>query len=263
MNQVEAIRSQVEQRKVLEQELKELKKKHPILQKQKKNEQSLNLSTNVRIGEQLRVFADPAKKLRKRECYQQLQYFIYGEEQNRVFILYGLRRTGKTTLIRQILAEMSDENLGKAVFIQVRAKDTLANVNQDLKLLEAQGFRYVFLDEVTLLEDFIERVALFSDVFAASGMKIVLSGTNSLGFLFAEDEQLYDRCILLHTTWIPYREFEAVLGISGIKESIWLDMDNNTLQKTTGGLHHGTSSKIFKRSRDILFGNSGRRPAKS
>ena len=122
---------------------------------------------------------------------------------------------------------MSDENLGKAVFIQVRAKDTLANVNQDLKLLEAQGFRYVFLDEVTLLEDFIERVALFSDVFAASGMKIVLSGTNSLGFLCAEDEQLYDRCILLHTTWIPYREFEAVLGIYGIKESILLDMDNN------------------------------------
>lgn len=105
----------------MEQELKELKKKHPILQKQKKNEQSLNLSTNVRIGEQLRAFADPAKKLRKRECYQQLQDFIYGEEQNRVFILYGLRRTGKMTLIRQIFAEMSDENLEKAVFIQVTA----------------------------------------------------------------------------------------------------------------------------------------------
>ena len=111
-----------------------------------------------------------------------------GEEQNRVFILYGLRRIGKTTLIRQIFAEMSGENLGKGVFIQVTAKDTLANVNQDLKLLEAQGFRYDFLDEVTLMEDFIEGAALFSDVFAASGMKIVLSGTDSLGFLFTEDE---------------------------------------------------------------------------
>ena len=111
-----------------------------------------------------------------------------GEEQNRVFILYGLRRIGKTTLIRQIFAEMSGENLGKGVFIQVTAKDTLANVNQDLKLLEAQGFLYVFLDEVTLMEDFIEGAALFSDVFAASGMKIVLSGTDSLGFLFTEDE---------------------------------------------------------------------------
>jgi hypothetical protein len=57
-------------------------------------------------------------------------------------------------------------------------------------------------------------------VFAASGMKIVLSGTDSLGFLFTEDEQLYDRCIVLHTTFIPYREFEQVLGIKGIDEYI-------------------------------------------
>lgn len=128
-----------------------------------------------------------------------------------MILFMGKNSTGKTTLIRQIFAEMSDENLGKAVFIQVTAKDTLANVNQDLKLLEAQGFRYVFLDEVTLMEDFIEGAALFSDVFAASGMKIVLSGTDFLGFLFTEDEQLYDRCILLHTTWIPYREIDGAV----------------------------------------------------
>ena len=51
-------------------------------------------------------------------------------------------------------------------------------------------------------------------------MKIVLSGTDSLGFFFSEDEQLYDRCIFLHTTFIPYREFEEVLGIKGIDEYI-------------------------------------------
>ena len=56
---------------------------------------------------------------------------------------------------------------------------------------EKQGFRYVFIDEVTLLSDFIEGAALFSDIFASSGMKIVLSGTDSLGFLFAEDDGGY------------------------------------------------------------------------
>lgn len=82
--------------------------------------------------------------------------------------------------------------------------------------LEGHGYRYVFLDEATLMEDFIQGAALFADVFAACGMKIVLSGTDPLGFLFMEDEQLYDRCISLHTTFIPYREFETVLGLSGI-----------------------------------------------
>lgn len=98
-------------------------------------------------------------------------------------------------MIRQIFIEMSDAGLSKVAFIQITARDTLADVNRDLKALEAQGFCYVFLDEVTLMEDFIEGVALFSDVFAACRMKIVLSGTNSLGFLFTEDEQLYDRCM--------------------------------------------------------------------
>jgi hypothetical protein len=51
-------------------------------------------------------------------------------------------------------------------------------------------------------------------------MKIILSGTDSLGFAFTREEQLYDRCILLHTTFIPYREFERVLGVCGIDEYI-------------------------------------------
>ena len=48
----------------------------------------------------------------------------------------------------------------------------------------------------------------------------MLSGTDSLEFLLSESEELYDRCILLHTTWIPYREFERVLNIKGIDEYI-------------------------------------------
>lgn len=48
----------------------------------------------------------------------------------------------------------------------------------------------------------------------------ILSGTDYLGFLFTEDQRLYDRCILLHTTLIPYREFDRVLGIRDIDEYI-------------------------------------------
>ncbi|MGN0777142.1 MAG: ATP-binding protein, partial [Candidatus Ventricola sp.] len=149
-------------------------------------------------------------------------------------------------MIRQIFAEMSDAELEKAAFIQITAKDTLADVNRDLRMLENLGFCYVFLDEVTLMEDFIEGAALFSDVFAACGMKIVLSGTDSLGFLFTEDEQLYDRCILLHTTFIPYREFERVLGIHGIDEYIRY---GGTM--SLGGVHYNeTSTFASKKSAD-------------
>ena len=241
-DELEDFRAQIERRKELERELKALKKQLP-------KEKSVNTSaftTNVRTGEALRTFSASVRKYRKRECFRQLHDYIYSEPQDKVFILYGLRRTGKTTMIRQIFVEMSDAELSKAAFIQITARDTLADVNGDLKALEEQGFRYVFLDEVTLMEDFIEGAALFSDVFAACGMKIVLSGTDSLGFLFTEDEQLYDRCILLHTTFIPYREFESVLGIHGIDEYIRF---GGTM--SLGGVHYNeTSTFASKKSAD-------------
>lgn len=242
MDEVENFRVQIGQRKELEQELKMLRKYLP----KTKSVNSAVFTTNVRAGEELRAFAASVRGYRKRECFMQLHDFVYGKQRDKVFILYGLRRTGKTTMIRQIFAGMSDAELAKAAFIQTTARDTLAGVNRDLRLLETQGFRYVFLDEVTLMEDFIEGAALFSDVFAACGMKIVLSGTDSLGFLFTEDEQLYDRCILLHTTFIPYREFESVLGIHGIDEYIRY---GGTM--SLGGIHYNeTSTFASKESAD-------------
>ena len=70
------------------------------------------------------------------------------------------------------------------------------------------------------MEDFIEGAALLADIYASSGMKIVLSGTDSLGFWITKSNELYDRSILLHTTFIPYKEFYEVLGISGIDNYI-------------------------------------------
>ena len=237
---LDSFRAQIEQRKELEQELKALKKMLP----KAAPTHVAAFTTNVRIGAALRTFSASVKRYKKRECFQQLHNFLYGEAQDKVFILYGLRRTGKTTMIRQALAEMNDTDLMKSAFIQITAQDTLAALNTDLKVLESQGFQYVFLDEVTLLDDFIQGAALFSDIFAASGMRIVLSGTDSLSFLFTEDEQLYDRCILLHTTFIPYREFESVLGIHGIDEYIRY---GGTM--SLGGVHYNESSTFASKER--------------
>ena len=214
-----ALREAIAQRKKLEKELKKLKGNMKTVKPVKKKTEH-QFSTLVRTGGSLRAFSRNVRGYKKRKCYQALYDFVFGDIPDKVFILYGLRRTGKTTLIRQILCDMTDADLEKTAFIQITAKNTLSDVNKDLRYLEEKGFCCVFLDEVTLMDDFIDGAALFSDVFATCGMKIVLSGTDSLGFLFTEDEQLYDRCIMLHTTFIPYAEFEEVLGISGIDEYI-------------------------------------------
>ena len=63
----------------------------------------------VRIGKELDRFVQPVVKWVKRECYEQLHDYVYGDLYDRVYILYGLRRTGKTTLIRQLILEMDAE----------------------------------------------------------------------------------------------------------------------------------------------------------
>lgn len=216
-SEVAALREKIDQRKTLEKQLKDLKKLAP---KKKAVAKTHDFITDVRVGDALRSYSNAVRRYKKRSHYQRLHKYVYGDTYNRVFILFGLRRTGKTTLIRQILAEMSDSDLEKAAFIQITASNTIADVNKDLKYLQSEGYKYVFIDEVTLMPDFIEGAAVLSDIYAAMGMKIVLSGTDSLGFLFSEDDQLYDRYYQIHTTHIPYREFEEVLGIKGIDEYI-------------------------------------------
>lgn len=210
---VDELKSNIEKRKKLEKELKKLKQCMP-------KEKNLDFKTKVIVGDRLKSLVSITRNYKKRECIQMLRDYIFKDIADKVFILYGLRRTGKTTLIRQIILELSESDFEKAAFIQVTSRDSLSDIDEDLRLLEKNGYKYVFLDEVTLMEDFIEGAALFSDIYASSGMKIVLSGTDSLGFAFSKEEQLYDRCIMLHTTFIPYREFENVLGIYGIDEYI-------------------------------------------
>lgn len=224
-DEVEELREQIEKRKSLEKRLKEYRKlvipdknAHDIIRTD--NGEKLLFHTIVRCGRQLESQIRLAETYKKRECISDLRDYIFGNVSDKVFVIYGLRRTGKTTMIRQILAELPTEEFDKAAFIQLTAKDTLADLDEDIRLLEDRGYKYLFIDEVTLLEDFIESAAIFADIYASSGMKIVLSGTDSLGFAFSREEQLYDRCIMVHTTFIPYREFEEVLGIEGIDEYI-------------------------------------------
>lgn len=213
--EMEPLREQIEQRKSLQTQLKELRAGMPKVRQPK-----LDFETSVIIGKGLEAMSQGVKNWELRDCFDQLEGYLYGKEYDRVCLVFGLRRTGKTTMLRQAIGRMTKENLSRTAYIKARRNDNMAMMNRDLKKLFDAGFRYVFIDEVTLMEDFIDSAALFSDVFAAMGMKIVLSGTDSLGFWLAMDQELYDRAKPIHTTFIPYREYSRLLGIDSIDEYI-------------------------------------------
>ena len=179
--------------------------------------QTTEFHTNVVTGTGLQALANSVAKYGKRDCFSTLQKFVAGSYDGKICILYGLRRTGKTTLLFQMLSDLPIE---KTAYIKVQTIDDMSRLTKDLKALFELGYRYVFIDEITLLSDFIDTAAVLSDVFSMMGMKIVVSGTDSLGFAMANRDELYDRSVTIHTSFIPFREYARLLNICSVDSYI-------------------------------------------
>lgn len=179
--------------------------------------QTTEFHTNVVTGAGLQALANSVSKYGKRDCFSTLQKFVNGSYDGKICILYGLRRTGKTTLLFQMLSELPIE---KTAYIKVQTTDDMSRLTKDLKVLFELGYRYVFIDEITLLSDFIDTAAVLSDVFSMMGMKIVVSGTDALGFAMANRDELYDRSVTIHTSFIPFREYARLLNIRSVDSYI-------------------------------------------
>ena len=179
--------------------------------------QTTEFHTNVVTGTGLQALANSVAKYGKRDCFSTLQKFVAGSYDGKICILYGLRRTGKTTLLFQMLSELPIE---RTAYIKMQTTDDMSRLTKDLKVLFELGYRYVFIDEITLLSDFIDTAAVLSDVFSMMGMKIVISGTDSLGFAMANRDELYDRSVTIHTSFIPFREYARLLNIRSVDSYI-------------------------------------------
>lgn len=145
---------------------------------------------------------------RKRFLFPELMDYLHREEDPRLCTLYGLRRTGKTTLMAQAAKKLDQD---KVCWVHCEEGDDIQDVKNVIKGNPA--CRYFFLDEVTRLENFTSASSILADKYAAEdGKKIVLAGTDSLGFALAFGTELFDRTHILHTTYIPYAEYRYLLG---------------------------------------------------
>ena len=216
-DEAEKMRPLIEERRELQKKLRAMKKNLPAAAKP---DDSTSFIMNAITGAGLLEMAETAKDFKKRDCYEKISSYLYGKPADKVCLVYGLRRTGKTTLLKQLILDMKEEDRKQTIYIKARVGETIADLNKDIKLAREKGIKFFLIDEITLLEDFIDNAALLSDVYAVQGLKFVLSGTDSLGFYFAESEELYDRAVTVHTTFIPYKEHARLLGITSIDEYI-------------------------------------------
>ena len=216
------LKPQIEERKKLQKELKALKKTLPAPVSEETEEETPEpeFKMSALFGEALLNMAQTASQYERRDCFSKIQDFLKTPAADKVCLVFGLRRTGKTTLLKQLVLAMNEEEQKSAIYIKASTENTIEELNADLKLANKLKYKYVLIDEITLIEKFIDNAALLSDVYAVQGMKIVLSGTDSLGFWFTQNEELYDRAVTIHTTFVPFREYSRLLKIDDIDEYI-------------------------------------------
>jgi len=168
------------------------------------------------LGDELRTECEYALSLKRRRAYGELdeKYISNPELCNKVGIIRGLRNTGKTIMMYQFAGR--PEFINQSAYIRLRYKsgvDVASLCKQIDTLYRKHGIKYFYVDEVTWADDFIDMAADFSDNWSTgSTVKIVLSGTDSLGFAFAAQHELHHRYVEVLTTHTGYPEYKDLLG---------------------------------------------------
>ncbi|MFN2938469.1 ATP-binding protein [Lachnospiraceae bacterium YH-ros2226] len=140
-----------------------------------------------------------------RFCKADLDTFLHNSS-HKVCGIYGLRRTGKTTLMYQTISEMDCNNV---VFMKCTPNDSYVDIEN---VIQNVPQTYIFIDEITKADGFIRLSSSLYDDYPTK--KIVIAGTDSAAMLFAKEDELFDRIDLIHTTYISFAEFHYLLGKS-------------------------------------------------
>lgn len=99
-----------------------------------------------------------------------------------VYGITGLPSTGKTTGLLQAIRKLAAYE--KCVYISFDRKtdgdlDTLQQLLDRLN----DDHKYVFIDEITCMKDFTNRIGILMDQYTSRGKRVVMSGTDSYAFL--------------------------------------------------------------------------------
>lgn len=212
----------------------------------------------------LKTFTADISDMNKRKAFATLKDFVLGDEcyQGEILAVYGLKRTGKTTLLKQLLSDI-DAYTSSCAVLEMQDSDTMKMLERRIEEEQAKGKTIIFINEITKVSDFINNSASLADCFAKAGARIIISGTDSLSIAFAEDYELYDRVRKVNTTYTSFAEYHTLFPLENINDYIRYGglFYKNEAEKSVNGyenilsyLHNAVTMNIansLKNSADI------------
>ena len=167
------------------------------------------------------TFTTDISGMNKRKAFATLKDFVLGDEcyQGEILAVCGLKRTGKTTLLKQLLCAI-DTYTASCAFLEMQDSDTMKTLERRIEEEQAKGKTVIFINEITKVSDFINNSSVLADCFAKAGARIIITGTDSLSIAFAEDYELYDRVRKVNTTYTSFAEYYTLFPSEDINDYI-------------------------------------------
>ncbi len=176
---------------------------------------------HVFTGKRLKDYAACADYDEKRGCCAQIQKYLRSPADGKVLSLVGFIGMGNTTMMAQAINEMTREELDKTCLMILSEADTLAQLEEEIRELDGEGYEYFFIDEITGLDDFVTACgSVFENIPGMARKKVVLTGSDSFGFILADRYGLRGRQKMLNTSRTNFHEFSRLLKFNDVKKYI-------------------------------------------
>lgn len=138
----------------------------------------------------------------KRLEYDKLNSYLQNNSNN-IMILSGIRRTGKTVLLNQL----AYNNQNNSIIIQCEDNDTVEDIIKEVLNLSK---KYIFIDEITKINNINKNINLFYDLLTSKGYKVILTGTDSLAFEESFKDSLFGRYEIIKIKPLNIIEYERL-----------------------------------------------------
>ncbi len=166
----------------------------------------------------------------KREIFQEI---IESISLRQITAILGLRRTGKTTLLYQVIQHLLNQGIKPEHILYFSFDETVENLDDILNLYKehilrkglGEGNLYFFFDEIQKLSDWQNKIKIIYDTHP--NIKIFISGSASLNILIYAKENLAGRIFYFTLHLLSFQEFLTLKGkkMQKIKENVLLWKD--------------------------------------
>ena len=144
-----------------------------------------------------------------RKCLEKIKRYLDTPD---IIVIHGARQTGKTTLLRLIMQEVSQQD--SAYFdledkrlheICEKGAETIKQYLQQKGLLKSQEKFYLFIDEIQYLSNPSSLLKIFHDHFPV--IKIIASGSSSFNIKKKFKDSLVGRTVNFELFPLDFEEF--------------------------------------------------------